>query len=83
MEGEERAMTNKEPQAGEVYTDASGQTREVELIYSYRLPATGKHQIQVKYAVPTKLGPIKFSCTLDEWQAWAADAKRVSVEVAG
>jgi len=71
---------HREPQAGEVYT-ADGITREVTLVYSHRLPATGKQQIQVKYFVPTRLGPINFSCTLGEWMEWAAGAKLMGVEV--
>jgi hypothetical protein len=66
---------HREPQAGEVYRDSNGIIREVDFLYSVRVPSTGKQQIQVKYSVPTRLGSVRFSCTLAEWQEWAAGAK--------
>jgi hypothetical protein len=76
-------MTNREPQSGEVYTDAAGITREVQALYSVRLPFSGKQQIRIRYDVPSRLGPIKFTCSLDEWQIWAENAKRVALGVTG
>ena len=76
-------MTNREPESGEVYRDAAGITREVQALYSVRVPETGKQQIRIRYDVPSRLGPIKFTCSLDEWQIWAVDAKRVAVGVTG
>jgi hypothetical protein len=73
---------HSEPQAGEVYRDDNKLVREVAMVYSIRLPETGKQQIRVRYDVPTRLGAVKFSCTLAEWQEWAAGAKMVSAEVA-